>query len=466
MTTRRLVFPIALSLLIVPANVSLLPQGSPAGGPAALLRAPAFRNVGPARQNGRVLHVLVDERRPTTFFIAPATGGLWKTTNNGTTFESLLPDKNAVSIGHATLAPSNPDIVWVGTGDAASGRIPLRGFGVWKSTDGGKAWAHMGLTETRHIGRIAVDPRNPDIVYVAAVGYHFSNTPDRGLYKTTDGGKTWTKILFKGDHVGVVDVVINPKRPSTVFAVTYEKQRTPWNFDEGGAETGIYRSDDAGKTWRRMAGGLPTGKLGRSGLVIYPKNPSIMYAVIDNLNPRPAVPDAPAPAAQPAGARPEAPRLIGGEVYRSENGGKTWAKTNAAEDSIGGGKWYGWIYVDPNNDKIVYVPSVSFYRSLDGGKTWGKKGPDNLPRSFHVDYHGFWIDPRDSRHLILGSDGGLAVSWDFGETWAATAASRCRGTSARRGTYSITCRWRSTTPLASTWMNHTTSTAACRTTAR
>ena len=418
MSARRFAsFLVGLCALFGLTGAPLFSQETPAAGPAAMLRAPAFRNLGPARQNGRILHVLVNERQPSTFYLAPATGGLWKTTNNGTTFESVLPEKSAVSIGHAALAPSNPDIVWVGTGDAASGRIPLRGFGVWKSADAGKTWAHMGLTEARHIGRIAIHPRNPDIVYVAVVGWHFSNGPDRGLFKTTDGGKTWSKVLFKGDHVGVVDVVINPAKPSTVFAVTYEKQRIPWNFDEGGPETGIYKSTDDGKTWRRLAGGLPQGKLGRSGLVIYPKNPKIMYAVIDNLNPRPASPDKPAAGEQPAGARPQAPRLVGGEVYRSENGGETWVKTNSADESIGGGKWYGWIYVDPNNDKTVYVPSVNFYRSLDGGKTWGKKGPENLARSFHVDYHGFWVDPRDSKHLILASDGGLAFSWDFGETW-------------------------------------------------
>jgi photosystem II stability/assembly factor-like uncharacterized protein len=417
---------LALLALILLAGADVLSQTDPrVSGPTGLLRAPVFRNLGPARQNGRVLHVAVDERRPSTFYVVPSTGGLWKTTNNGTTFESVLPDKSMVSIGHAALAPSNPDIVWVGTGDAASGRIPLRGFGVWKSTDAGRTWAHMGLTETRHIGRIAIHPRNPDIVYVAATGYHFSNGPDRGLYKTTDGGRTWARILFKGDHVGVVDVVLNPKKPDIVFAVTYDKQRIPWNFDEGGPETGIYKSDDAGKTWRRLAGGLPTGRLARSGLAIYPKDPQIMYAVIDNQNLRPqtttntpALGDVPATADDPqATSKPAARRPIGGEVYRSEDAGATWTKMNAPQESIGGGKWYGWIYIDPNNDKTVYVPNVSFYRSLDGGKTWGKKGPENLARSFHVDYHAFWIDPSDSSHLILGSDGGLAVSWDFGATW-------------------------------------------------
>jgi photosystem II stability/assembly factor-like uncharacterized protein len=203
--------------------------------------------------------------RRSTWLPRPAACGRQPT--RGTTFESVLADKSAVpDRPYVALAPSNPDIVWVGTGDAASGRIPIRGFGVWKSTDAGRTWAHMGLTDTRHIGRIAIHPRNPDIVYVAAVGYHFSNGPDRGLYKTTDGGRTWSNVLFKGDHVGVVDVVLNPNRPDTVFAVTYEKQRIPWNFDEGGPETAIYKSDDAGRTWRRLAGGLPTGKLGRSGI--------------------------------------------------------------------------------------------------------------------------------------------------------------------------------------------------------
>ncbi len=385
--------------------------------PDEILNSFVYRTVGPARQNGRVLHVVVNEKDPYTFYLAPATGGVWKTTNNGTTFTSVLPKENMISIGHMAMAPSDPNVLWIGTGDAASGRIPLRGFGVWKSTDAGKTWVHKGLTETRHIGRIAVHPRNPDIVYVAAVGYHFSFNAERGLYKTTNGGRTWDKVFFISDKVGVVDVVLDPNNPDIVFAAAYDKQRVPWNFDEGGPASGIYRSRDAGKTWTRLGGGLPTGKIARIGLAVWPKNPSIMYATVDNVNPRPETP--PTAAVSGGGAARPAPagRPIGGEVYRSENGGNTWTKMNRSEDSIGGGKWYGWIFIDPNNDKVVYVPSTNMNRSLDGGRTWGKSGPESIARSFHVDYHGLWIDPKNSKHLILGSDGGLAVSYDFAATW-------------------------------------------------
>jgi len=409
---RRFCF-ISLAFIIV--GFAAFPLLAQTAGPGDILKSFSFRAVGPARQNGRVLHVAVNERNPYIFYLAPSTGGVWKTSNNGTTFESVLPAQSMISIGHMALAPSDPDVIWVGTGDAASGRIPLRGFGVWKSVDAGKTWTQAGLAETRHIGRIAVHPRNANTVYVAAVGYHFSFNPERGLYKTTDGGTSWTKSLFVSDRVGVVDVVINPKSPDIVYAATYDKRRIPWSFDEGGPESAIYRSLDAGRTWKRLAGGLPTGKLGRIGLAVYPKNPGIVYAFIDNLNKRPATADE-AKLASPV--RPEAKeRPIGGEVYRTDDGGNTWIKMNAAKDSVGGGKWYGWIYIDPNQDKTIYVPSTSFNRSLDGGKTWGKSGPENIAPSFHVDYHAFWVDPANSSHLILGSDGGLAVSWDFGKTW-------------------------------------------------
>lgn len=398
---------------------------APAPGPRplddGLARAFAFRALGPARQCGRILHVAADPSDRFTFYVSPGTGGLWRTRNNGTTFEPILPEASNVPVGHFAVAPSDPKVIWVGTGDPASGRIPLRGFGVLKSVDGGRTWASMGLEGTRHIGRIAIHPANPDIVYVAALGYHFSANPERGLYKTEDGGRTWAKALDLGPKVGVVEVVLRPDDPDVVFAASYDKTRVPWNFDDFGPATAIFKSADAGKTWRKLAEGLPSGNLGRIGLAVYPKNPDIMYATIDNANERPRTEAESKPAARAAAAsqRPAAPVRIGGEVYRSEDGGETWRKMNADKEPIGGGKWYGQIYVDPNDDKVVYVPNTPLTRSLDGGRTWGAKGPENLAGSVHVDHHAVWIDPADSRHIIIGHDGGLAVSYDFGRTWDA-----------------------------------------------
>ncbi|OGD25351.1 MAG: hypothetical protein A2Y56_10140, partial [Candidatus Aminicenantes bacterium RBG_13_63_10] len=416
-------------VMIVSSLVAVLSAAQvPAPGTATrpldenLAKAFVFRALGPARQCGRILHVAAPPGERFTFYIAPSTGGLWKTTNNGTTFESLLPEAGNVPIGHFAIAPSDPKVLWVGQGDPASGRIPLRGFGVLKSVDAGKTWTHMGLQETRHIGRIAIHPANPDIVYVAALGYHFTANPERGLYKTVDGGRTWSKVHDLGAQVGFVEVVLRPDNPDVVFAASYEKPRIPWNFDDFGPRSAIYKSTDAGKTWRKLAGGLPPGALSRIGLAVYPKNPDIMYATVDNAKLRPETEAEAKRRADLVGrglVRQAQPPRVGGEVYRSEDGGETWMKMNSDKEPIGGSKWYGQIYVDPNDDKVVYVPSVSMYRSLDGGKTWGAKAPENLAASVHVDHHAIWVDPADSRHIILGHDGGLAVSYDFGRTWDA-----------------------------------------------
>ncbi len=380
-----------------------------------LLKFFEYRVLGPAVQGARILDIEVPEGEPYTFYVAYATSGLWRTENNGTTFQSLFDEGGTPAIGDFAIAPSDPEILWIGTGTAASGRLTIKGDGIYKSTDKGETWNHMGLEKTRHIGRIAIHPQIPDIVYVAALGYHFSFNKERGLFKTTDGGATWENVLFISEKIGVVDVAIDPKNPDTVYAASYDKWRLPWHFEESGPETGIYKSTDAGKTWKKLTQGLPAGKLGRIGLAIYPKNPNILYAHIENGNLRLPTEEE-TKRAKERGTEPQEQR-VGGEVYRSEDGGETWKKMNADKDDLGGGKWYGEIRVDPNDDKVVYAMSTRLQRSTDGGKTWGDEGPENIADRVHVDHHVVWIDPANSDHIILGNDGGLAQSYDFGKTW-------------------------------------------------
>jgi photosystem II stability/assembly factor-like uncharacterized protein len=345
-----------------------------------------FRELGPAIMGGRVDDFAVDERDPKTVYVGLASGGVWKTTNAGTTWEPLF-DKEAVStIGDLALAPSDSSILWVGTGEPNNRQSSSWGNGVYKSTDGGKTFQRMGLEETRHIGRIVIHPTNPDIVYVAALGHLWGPNHERGVFKTTDGGKTWTQSLYINDDTGVVDIAIDPQSPDTLYAAAYERRRTPYGFVGGGPNGAIYKTTDGGANWKKLTKGLPYengGDVGRIGLDVYRKNPSIVYAIVQHSK---------------------------GGVFRSEDKGETWTKMS---DTNPRASYYSQIHIDPANDLRIWVLGAPMYYSEDGGKTFTTRRVTRI----HGDYHAMWINPADSNQMIVGSDGGIHWTWDAGKTW-------------------------------------------------
>jgi photosystem II stability/assembly factor-like uncharacterized protein len=388
----------------------------------ALLKGFTYRNMGPFRMGARISDIAVPESPAkdhlTTFYVATWTGGLWKTTNAGTTYAPVFDGQSKQTIGDVTLAPSNPQIVWVGTGDGFCSRSSYAGDGVYKSTDGGQTWTNMGLPDSHHIPRIVIHPRNPDIVYVAAMGHLYSENEERGVFKTADGGRTWTKVLYLNAKIGIIDLVLNPADPEVLYAAAYEKQRFPWKYVNGGPGSGIYKTSDGAKTWARLGGGLPGGTIGRIGLDLCLGKPDIVYAVVENANVRPATKTE----AEQDRARglPARDRMVGGELYRSADAGKTWTKTNSPEDNVSskGPYYFSQIRVDPNDEHKVFITGVSLANSTDGGKTWHDIDwpPRRLFATMFGDVRTLWIDPRDSDRMILGSDGGIFLSYDGGKT--------------------------------------------------
>ena len=387
-----------------------------------VLKGFTFRNIGPFRVGARTSDIAVPDFPAKdhlyTYYVATWTGGLWKTTNNGTTFEPVFDNQGKITIGDVTLAPSNPDIVWVGTGDGFCSRSSYAGDGVWKSTDAGKTWKNMGLKDSQHIPRIVIHPKNPDIVYIASMGHLYSENAERGVFRTMNGGQTWDKVLYVNEKVGVIDLVMNPVNPNVLYAATYDKQRLPWQYVNGGPESGIYKTIDGGKTWSRLREGLPTGRIGRIGIDLCLKNPEILSAVVENANTRPPTKKE-IELAQSRGMEPRE-QEIGGELYRTEDGGKSWVKMNSAEDNVSGkGPYYfSQLRVDPNNDKNLFITGVSLANSTDGGKTWNDLDwpPTRLFSKMFGDTRTLWIDPQNSDRIILGSDGGIFVSYDGGKT--------------------------------------------------
>lgn len=345
-----------------------------------------FREIGPATMGGRIDDFAVVESNPKIIYVGTASGGLWKTTNNGTTWEPVFDKEGVSTIGDIAIAPSDPAVVWVGTGEPNNRQSSSWGDGAYKSLDGGKTWKNTGLARTHHIGRIVIHPRNPDVVYVAALGHLWGPNAERGVYKTTDGGKTWTQSLKINEDTGVSDIAMDPESPDTLYAAAYQRRRTPYGFNGGGPGSAIYKTIDGGATWKKLAKGLPYengGETGRIGLDIYRRDSSIVYAIVQHEK---------------------------GGTYRSEDKGETWKKMG---DTNPRPSYYSQLRIDPNNDLRIWELGAQMYYSEDGGKTFMTQ----RVRGIHGDYHAMWIDPVDSNHMITGSDGGIHWSYDAGKSW-------------------------------------------------
>ncbi|MGA2362326.1 MAG: hypothetical protein ABSG73_07670 [Candidatus Aminicenantales bacterium] len=382
-----------------------------------------WQYIGPTNISGRVTDVAVvaPKGKNYTIYIAAASGGVWKTDNEGTTWTPIFEHEVTAAIGDIAIAPSNSQILWVGTGEHNIFRSSQAGVGVYKSTDGGKTWSHMGLADTSTIARIVVHPKNPDVVYVAAGGHAWTSNPERGVFKTVDGGKTWDKVLFINDQTGACDLVMDPKDNDTLYAATWQRTRKKWNDPRNFADytgSGIYKTTDGGKTWNPVNAGLPEAKFrGRIGLDLCLTKPNVLYTLVDNydISRKPTAEEQ-----RDAYGVPSSGIIKGATVYRSDDDGASWKQVSGLtpeqqkfmERHSG---TYGWVFgqirVDPNDENTVYIMGVPFSVSTDGGKTFSSV------RSPGGDNHALWIDPDNSNYLIKGFDQGVAVSYDKGKSW-------------------------------------------------
>jgi photosystem II stability/assembly factor-like uncharacterized protein len=343
-----------------------------------------WRQIGPFR-GGRALAIEGIPGDPQTYYFGAVAGGVWKTSDGGSTWTPLFDKESISSIGAIAVAPSDHNVVYVGTGEAAIRGNTTYGIGVFKSVDAGKSWKNIGLKDTHQIGALIVDPRNADVVLIAALGHAFGPNNERGIFRTADGGKTWTKVLSKDDNTGGIDVVFDPHNPNIVFAALWQARRQPWFFSSGGPGSGLYRSEDNGVTWKQLTGnGLPDGILGRIGVAVSGADPNRVYAIIEAKE---------------------------GGLYRSDDAGQTWTRVND-DGRFRQRAWYfSKVYADPKSADTVYVMNTGAFRSVDGGKTF------NLLPARHGDHHGLWIDPLDPNRIANVSDGGASVSIDGGKTW-------------------------------------------------
>ncbi|NNF42686.1 MAG: glycosyl hydrolase, partial [Phycisphaerales bacterium] len=380
---------LAISPSVAPAAVAEEAKPAPSRElESSDVSALKFRSIGPALMSGRIADIAIDPVKPNTWYVAVGSGNLWKTENAGTTWTPIFDDKGSYSLGCVSIDPNDRHTIWVGTGENVSGRHVGYGDGVYVSRDGGQSFTNVGLEKSEHLSKILIDPRDSDTVYVAAQGPLWSPGGERGLFKTTDGGETWTPVLTKGKWTGVTDVVMDPTDPDVLYAATHQRHRTVWALIDGGPESGIFKSTDAGETWTELKRGLPGADKGKMSLGVSPQQPSVVYATIE---------------------------LAGreGGIWRSENGGASWTKMSDYTSGGTGPHYYQEIYVDPHRFDVFYHANVRLGRTTDGGKTFEVVESRNK----HVDNHAVAFHPTDPDFLLVGCDGGLYRSWDQGETY-------------------------------------------------
>ncbi|MGH7655078.1 MAG: WD40/YVTN/BNR-like repeat-containing protein [Gemmatimonadaceae bacterium] len=407
-----------------------------------LLDGVRFRSLGPASMGGRIDDIQVSESNPNIIYLGYAVGGVYRSVNNGTSFEPVFETYGSASIGAMAIHPTNPNIVYVGTGEANNRQTASFGDGIYKTTDGGKTFKNIGLKETQTIARIVIDPRNPEVVYVAADGHLFGPNAERGIYKTTDGGKSWNKIKYIDENTGFTDLVMDKSNPSVLYASSYERRRTACCFNGGGPGSAIWKTTDAGKSWTKLTGnGLPPGTYGRIALSLYAKNPNVVYAQVEagasgtplvraaagagggggggrggydwcnNAGPGHGFANAAAATGQKV---PELDAAKGG-LFRSDNGGRSWKLMSNCEARP---MYFSQLRVDPENDNNIYVGGLPVAKSLDGGKTFATlDAAGGYGEPGHVDQHAIWVDPKNTNHIMEGNDGGFDVSYDQGKNW-------------------------------------------------
>src|SRR5579864_1039305 len=388
------------ALLIVVASVlavGVVVQAQRRGGPSQQESAGPFgalrwRSIGPPR-GGRSIAAVGSASRPYEYYMGATGGGLWKTTDDGVTWRPVTDGQiHSSSVGAVAVAPSNPDIVYIGTGEADIRGNVIQGDGVYKSTDGGKTWTHVGLTETQVIAKIRVNPTNPDLVYVAAFGHHAAPNPDRGVFRSKDGGKTWEKILFRDDKTGAIELLLDPNNPQVLYAALWEAYRNAWEMSSGGPGSGLFKSTDGGDHWTELSRnpGLPKSVLGKIGLAVSGADSSRVYAQIEAED---------------------------GGFFLSDDAGATWRKVNERRDLRQRAFYYSRVYADPKAKDTVYELNVNFMKSVDAGMTWTQIRPP------HGDNHDLWIAPNDPNRMIEANDGVANISVNGGETWTAESMS-------------------------------------------